>query len=47
MHQSSPQIHAVGPVYEGREESEPLLRDVIKVSTMVTCRDDNSLVGER
>ena len=39
------QINAVGPVYQGREKSEPLLRDAIKVSTVVAFRGGKPMVG--
>lgn len=42
-----PQIHVVGPFYEAREKSEPLLRDAIKVSTLVAPRDVSPLAGWR
>ncbi|CAM9201435.1 unnamed protein product [Laminaria digitata] len=31
-------IHAVGPVYQGREKSEPLLRDAIK-NSLLLCKE--------
>lgn len=37
------QIHTVGPVYHCRERSEPLLRNAIKVSTVLAIRDNNAM----
>lgn len=39
----SMQIHTVGPVYEGPERSEPLLRNAIKVGAVAGGRWRNSL----
>lgn len=41
------QIHTVGPVYRGRERSEPLLRNAIKVGKLliVAIRDNIPMVG--
>ena len=39
------QIHTVGPVYEGRKKSGPLLRNAIKVSIVVAIHDNKAMAG--